>query len=140
MVGLPLWAFGTFVLTFVIVLVMNADFLDALKGGAAAMLGATPVFVAITIIAGLTYHVRIHEDGVSSYDPWGSWTRDFLRWDDMQEMHQVGVVGIPYVRIDADEHRPLWIPYRAFKDPDLVMAVQQQAPTSRLANWMATDA
>lgn len=140
MVGLPLWAFGTLVLTFVVVLVMGTDFLGAMKGGVAAMLGATPVFVAIAIIAGLTYPVRIHEDGVSSYDPWGSWTRDFLSWTDMQEIQHVGVLGIPYVRIDADGLKPLWIPYRAFRDPDLVAAVQQHAPASRLSGWMATDA
>lgn len=129
-------AMATVVPVCVIVIIKGGSASDLFNAAGAVVMGAGPVLLAISLIAALTYHVRVYPGGVSSYNPYGSWQRDFAEWDDMNEATRVSVLGVPYVRIDGQDETVLWIPARVFDSAQLVSAVQQVAPQSQLISWM----
>ena len=130
------WAIpAAFVPVTVVAAFVSGKFDEILVAGTAAVAGITPVVFSICAVCALTYHVRVHADGVSSYDPWGSWKRDFLAWEEMSQITKVSVLGVAYFRIDSDENKSLWIPERVFGESALRSAVQEIAPGSRIAAW-----
>lgn len=136
MPALPLAMAMVFIPVAMVAFFLYGDIADSALAGLVALAGATPVFCVILIVCALTYDIRIYANGVSSYDPFGSWKRDFVAWEDMHEIHSVSAWGVTYCRIDGEQKGALWIPSRSFSDPDLLSAVQQNAPDSRLAGWM----
>ena len=120
----------------VLVVARGGSLADIMTAGGAVIAGVTPVVLVICIVAAMTYHVRVHSDGVSSYNPYGSWQKDFVAWNDMIEINRVSVLGVPYVKIAGQEDGVLWIPSRVFDGDSLTSAVQRIAPQSAMANWM----
>jgi hypothetical protein len=129
-------AVAAFLLPAIPIAIREDSVLDGLTAGAFSAAGTIPVLVIICIACTLTYHVRVHPGGLSSYNPYGSWKREFMTWGDMSEIHRVHVLGVPYMRITADAGAQLWIPTRVFQAAALVSAVVHTAPDSRLASWM----
>ncbi len=134
--ALPWIILITFVPVFLIALLLGRGLGGSVSAGVATLIGVAPVMFAIMLVCGHTYYVRVHEDGVSSYDPWGSWEQNFIAWHRMLDIRRVATLGVPYVRIESEAGNWLWIPERTFKHPSFIEAVQNAAPTSRLAGWI----
>lgn len=126
----------TFIPIVILVAVRGGGLTDVMTAGGAVVAGVSPVVLVICIVAAMTYHVRVYSDGVSSYDPYGSWQQDFVAWNDMIEINRVSVLGVPYVKIGGQGDGILWIPSRVFDGASLTSAVQRIAPQSAMANWM----
>ena len=133
---LPSAMIAIFVPVTIIALMNNGEFGTSLIAGAVGVAGITPVILLICVMGALTYHIRVYADGVSSYDPFGSWKRDFVTWEDMREISGVSIMGVSYIKVDAGGAGILWIPQSAFNQRELVSAVQSIAPNSKLAGWL----
>lgn len=120
----------------IIIAILKLDLTDGVLAGAAVVAVVTPFIILLCVVCALTLHVRVYTNGVSSYDPYGFWKRDFTVWEDMQKIRRVSVIGVPYARIDTHHDGSLWIPLSVLGDPALSSAVEQFAPESKLAIWM----
>ena len=115
----------------------TGDLDQTLIACSAAAAGVTPVLLAICLVCALTYHVRVYGDGVSSYDPWGSWKKDFLGWSDMRQISVVSVIGVRYFKIDGENESALWIPARVFEAERFGTEIQRTASGSKICEWIS---
>lgn len=79
-------------------------------------------------IVNFTYLVTVFTDGISSYDPFGSWKRDFMRWDAMDEVNRKNIIGVKYLYVKSKEHSPgLWVPIELANRDVFIKHVQENA-------------
>jgi hypothetical protein len=129
------WATGAaFAGVAVPISIREGSLIDGLTAGAFCVLGTLPVILVICLVCALMYSVRIHPDGLSSNEPYAG-KREFLTWTDMNSVRGARVLAVPYMKIEGSSGGTLWIPERVFCSPELLAAVQQHAPESRLATW-----
>ena len=71
-----------------------------------------PFLLMIIGFCTLTYKITIFRDGISSYDPWGTYKRDFLKYSEMTNIEIRSVFGYRYYFIHSDDgSETLWIPF-----------------------------
>ena len=102
----------------------------AARMGAAAAAGSGIFMLALVLVCALTYPVTVYTDGIASYDPFGSWKKDFLHWEAMSAVVPKSILGIKYLRVESLEGRRLWIPLAALSVQDLRRAISATAPAA----------
>jgi hypothetical protein len=126
--AVPWIAGATFTLLFVAILIKSSSFVDALKVGAIVACVVGAFLVPLLIVCALTYPVTVRNSGISSYNPYGSWQEESMRWTDIAEVRQTRVIGVRYIRVESINGAGLWIPTRALESRDLAVAVLQSSP------------
>jgi hypothetical protein len=77
----------------------------------AGALGVAPVALGLIVTVSFTYRISLFRDGVASYNPWGSWKREFLAWSAMATISRERLLGLGYLRIcSADGKSEVWVP------------------------------
>lgn len=87
------------------------DIKDALNVSLMLSAGLAGFLCVLFTIVNFTYLVTVFTNGISSYDPFGSWKCDFMKWDDMNEVSRKNILGVKYLFVTSKEPvSSLWIP------------------------------
>ena len=104
---------------------------EALKLSLALSAGIAVFLVILFIIVNYTYLVTVFTNGISSYDPFGSWKRDFMTWDTMNKITRKNIIGVKYYFIESEKlSSRLWIPVELVKKDAFIYHVGQNAGKS----------
>jgi len=128
MPALPWAVFSVFALITVPLMVRGASLPEILPVAMITALVGVVLIGAILLLCEFTYPVTVYTSGISSYNPWGSWKREFMRWQVMAEIRQTRVLGVCYLRVCSPDNQSLWIPQRALANPSLALSIGQAAP------------
>jgi len=80
------------------------------------------------VIVNYTYLVTVFTNGISSFDPFGSWKRDFMEWGAMNYIERKNILGVKYYFIQSqDSLSRLWIPVELINKHDFIYHVGENA-------------
>ena len=87
------------------------------------------VFLCVLfIIVNFTYLVTVFTSGILSYDPFGSWKCDFMKWDAMKKIKRKNIIGVKYFIIESEEAASrLWIPIELVNKDDFIRYIGENA-------------
>jgi hypothetical protein len=85
-------------------------------------------FIGLLLLAAtFDYKITVYEDGISSYDPFGTRKCDFMSWDVMKKLRIRSVFGYRYYFIESDDsNERLWIPKNIKNKAEFAELVQSQ--------------
>jgi len=125
---LPWAALSIFACITVPHMVRGASFPEIFPVATISALVGVVVIGGILLFCEFTFPVTVYTSGISSYNPWGSWKREFMHWQVMAEIQQTRVLGVSYLRVCSLENQSIWIPRRALAISSLVFSIGQAAP------------
>jgi hypothetical protein len=124
-------SFGSGTVSFLAILIKSENTLESLMIALAMSVGIAVFLSILFIIINYTYLTTVFTNGISSYDPFGSWKRDFMNWNDMKRIRRKNILGVKYYLIDSEElSSQLWIPVELSNKNIFIQYVGENAGVS----------
>jgi len=91
------------------------------------------LFTVLFTIVNFTYLVTVYTEGISAYDPYGSWKRNFMEWSSMKRISHKNLLGVKYYCIESEPSRQkLWIPINLVRKEEFIQAVIKQTGNNHI--------
>jgi hypothetical protein len=109
-----LWLCGIFgILLFVAIVIghRETDFQFVLEAVLIAEAVYSAFLILLFVLVTFTYPVEIFKEGISSYNPFGSWNRDFVKWSSIETLKHKNMLGIRYLILESGtDNKRIWLP------------------------------
>jgi hypothetical protein len=84
-----------------------------------------PVTLLLMLVATFGYKITVYSDGISSYDPFGTFKCDFMTWSSMKRLRHRNIFGYEYYFVQSENYKErLWIPFKIKNKKSFTMLVQ----------------